>query len=171
MFGPGEYCPDPTEGVTRKEDLPQPRMRRLRRSFRYRPCPACGCRAPRRRKVTRLLHELGDPRTGYPCRLEVTYSQHRCKACGKWFNADMTDLAPPGSHYTHNVVRAAVHVVVEDGLPYREASWHLWRAQRVFVPFATIQNWVEAAGKKRSGALAHGISALGAPELLRLHRG
>jgi len=39
--------------------------------------------------------------------------------------------------------------VIEDGLPYRAASWHLWRDHRVFVPFATIQNWVEAAGKKR----------------------
>ena len=37
---------------------------------------------------------------------------------------------------------------VEDGLPYRSASWHMWRDHRVFVPFATIQNWVEATGKK-----------------------
>jgi hypothetical protein len=42
----------------------------------------------------------------------------------------------------------AVRVVVEDGLPYRTASWHLWRDHRVFVPCATIQNWVEAGGKK-----------------------
>jgi hypothetical protein len=42
----------------------------------------------------------------------------------------------------------AVRLVVEDGLPYRPASWHLWRDHRVFVPFATIQNWVEAGGKK-----------------------
>jgi hypothetical protein len=39
--------------------------------------------------------------------------------------------------------------VVEDGLPYRAVSWHLWRDHRVFVPFATIQNWVEAAGEKK----------------------
>jgi hypothetical protein len=39
-------------------------------------------------------------------------------------------------------------LVVEDGLPYRTASWQLWRDYRVFVPYATIQNWVEAAGKK-----------------------
>ena len=58
------------------------------------------------------------------------------------------DLAPPGSHYTHRVISLAVRLVVEDGLPYRLASWHLWRDHRVFVPFATIQNWIEAAGKK-----------------------
>ena len=52
------------------------------------------------------------------------------------------------SHYTHRVVTVAVRLVVEDGLPYRAASWHLWRDHRVFVPFATIQNWVEAGGKK-----------------------
>jgi hypothetical protein len=38
--------------------------------------------------------------------------------------------------------------VVEDGLPSRPASWHLWRDHRVFVPFATIQHWGEAGGKK-----------------------
>src|SRR3954468_14480559 len=36
-----------------------------------------------------------------------------------------------------------------DGLPYQAASWHLWRDHRVFVPYATIQNWVEAAGGKK----------------------
>jgi hypothetical protein len=41
-----------------------------------------------------------------------------------------------------------VRLVVEDSLPYRAASWHLWRDHRVFVPFATIQNWVEAGGNK-----------------------
>jgi hypothetical protein len=40
-------------------------------------------------------------------------------------------------------------VVVEDGLPDRTASWHLWRDHRVFVPFTTIQHWVEAAGEKK----------------------
>jgi hypothetical protein len=41
-----------------------------------------------------------------------------------------------------------VRLVVEDGLPYRASSWHLWRDHRVFVPYATIQNWAEAAGEK-----------------------
>jgi len=68
------------------------------------------------------------------------------------FSADLTDLAPPGSHYTQRVITLAVRLVVEDGLPYRTASWHLWRDHRVFVPFATIQNWVEAAGKKKRDA-------------------
>jgi len=77
------------------------------------------------------------------------YSQHYCAACGAYFSAAMDDLAPPGSHYTRRVIALAVRLVVEDGLPYRVASWHLWRDHRVFVPFATIQNWVEAAGEKR----------------------
>jgi hypothetical protein len=64
----------------------------------------------------------------------------------------MADLAPPGSHSTNRVIDLAVRVVVEDGLPYRIASWHLWRDHRVFAPFATIQNWVEAAGKKSRAA-------------------
>jgi hypothetical protein len=83
-----------------------------------------------------------------PCDLRVAYSKHFCSSCAVHFNADLSDLAPPGSHYTHRVLDMAVRLVVEDGLPYRTASWHLWRDHRVFVPWATIQNWVEAAGKK-----------------------
>ena len=58
-------------------------------------------------------------------------------------------MALPGSHYTHRVTAMAVRLVVEDALPYRAASWHLWRDHRVFVPWATVENWVEAAGEKR----------------------
>jgi hypothetical protein len=60
----------------------------------------------------------------------------------------MSDLAAPKARYTHRVVALAVRLVVEDSLPYQAASWHLLRDHRVFVPFATIQNWVEAGGKK-----------------------
>ena len=42
----------------------------------------------------------------------------------------------------------AVRLVIEDGLPYRAASWSLSRDHRVFVPYATIQNWVEDGGEK-----------------------
>ena len=62
--------------------------------------------------------------------------------------ANTEALALRNSHYTHRVVHMAVRLVVEDGLPYRHASWHLWRDHRVFVPWSTIKNWVEATGKK-----------------------
>jgi hypothetical protein len=91
---------------------------------------------------------VGDLVSGRPHDLLLTYSQHHCPRCGHYFNANMADLALPGTHYTHRVVAVAVRLVVEDGLPYRAASWHLWRDHRVFVPFATIQNWVEAGGEK-----------------------
>jgi hypothetical protein len=95
-----------------------------------------------------VLHDLGDARAGRPLEMHVTCSQHRCPRCGTHFNADLSDLAPPGGRYTHRVVFTAVRLVVEDGLGYRAASWHLWRDHRVFVPWATIQNWAEAAGGK-----------------------
>jgi hypothetical protein len=59
---------------------------------------------------------------------------------------------------------------VEDGLPYRAASWHLWRDHRIFVPFATIQNWVEAAGEKSRTAGGAGASRSRPRRLQRLHR-
>ena len=91
---------------------------------------------------------MGSLRRDRPRALRVSYSKHRCRACCLHFSADLSDLAPPGGHYTHRVVSVAVRLVVEDGLPYRAASWHLGRDHRVFVPFAAVQNWVEAAGEK-----------------------
>ena len=149
MSGPGEYRADCTEGITRVEDLPQAKVIRRSRSFSHRPCPACERSCYRHRTAERTLHDLGDPVSERPRDLHVTYSQHYCCKCKSYFNVDMSDLALPNSHYTHRVVAMAVRLVVEDGLPYRAASWHLWRDHRVFVPFATIQNWVEAAGEKR----------------------
>jgi len=147
-MGPGIYAPDRTEGITRVEDLPAPLVERRCRSYRRRRCPCCGRGCYRDTLGRRVLHDLGDPLRDRPRDLHVVYSKHRCEACRHYFSANLSDLAPPGGHYTHRVVALAVRLVVEDGLPYRTASWHLWRDHRVFVPFATIQNWVEAAGGK-----------------------
>jgi len=146
--GPGEYRPDPTEGIERVEDLPPPKFIRQSRNYQHRPCPQCGHSAYRNRTFQRRLHDVGDLVSGRPREIVLTYSQHYCSACRKYFNADTSDLAPPGGHYTHRVMALASRTVVEDGLPYRAASWRLWRDHRVFVPFATIQNWVEAGGEK-----------------------
>lgn len=148
-MSPGVYVPDPTEGVVRIEDLPKAQIIETSRNVPTHICPKCQRPATRLRTVCRTLHELGDMLEGRPRELHVTYSQHRCRHCMHYFNADMLDLATPGGHYTHRVVAIAVRCVVEDGLPYRTASWHLWRDHRVFVPWATIQNWVEAAGEKK----------------------
>jgi hypothetical protein len=122
----------------------------LRRNFPTRRCPRCSQRAGRYAVGTRTLHDLGDPRSDRPVDLVVTSSRHRCLPCGCCFAVDLSDLALSKCSYTRRVQRLAVRLVAEDGLPYRAASWHLWRDHRVFVPYATIQNWVEAAGEKKS---------------------
>jgi hypothetical protein len=147
-MGTGEYLADLTEGITRIEDLPPPLVRSCSRNYRRRRCPHCGHAAYRNGLGRRTLHDLSSLQAGRPLDLSVRYSKHRCPSCHHCFCADTSDLAPSGSHYTHRVSAVAVRLVVEDGLPYREASWHLWRDDRVFVPYATLQNWVEAAGKK-----------------------
>jgi hypothetical protein len=152
MSGPGEYVADRTEGITRVEDLPNAKVVPRSRKFLRRPCPECGRSCYRHRTMQRTLHDLGDLVAERPRDLRLTYSQHYCCKCHRYFNVDTSDLAPPKSHYTHRVVALAVRLVVEDGLPYRAASWHLWRDHRVFVPFATIQNWVEAGGEKGGAA-------------------
>jgi hypothetical protein len=162
MYGPGRYVPDPTEGMTNVNDLPTPQLVAYHRDHQQAPCPRCGHLASRHKSAERTLHDLGDLYTGHPIDLLVAYSSHYCKACKKHFNIDLTDLAPPGSHYTHRVIDLAVRVVTEDGLPYRPASWHLWRDHRVLVPFATLQNWVEAGGKKGARRPRWRVSRVGA---------
>ena len=46
--------------------------------------------------------------TWCPRDLVVPYSQHYCTQCRKYFSADISDLAPPGSQYTHRVIDLAV---------------------------------------------------------------
>jgi transposase len=149
MPGPGEYVPDVTEGITRVEDLPKPRMERRSRNYSARRCRRCGRRAGRYAVASRTLHDLGDPRSDRPVNLVVRYSKHHCPRCGCCFSAELSDLALPKCLYTRRVQQLAIRLVAEDGLAYQAASWHLWRDHRVFVPYATIQNWVEAAGGKK----------------------
>lgn len=170
MPGPGVYTPDATEGITRVQDLPKPHILKRSRNYRNRSCPRCGRSAYRLRTVQRTIHDLGDPLHARPRDLQITYSQHHCPHCDHYFNADMLDLALPNSHYTHRAVATAVRIVVEDGLPYRTASWHLWRDHRLFVPFATIQNWVEAAGEKSRPARPTRASGSRPGRLQRLYR-
>src|SRR5208337_1393039 len=117
-------------------------------NFSCRRCPFCGGRGGRWGVASRTVHDLGDSLSGRPIELHICYSTHRCLACRRSFPADQSDLAPLKSQYTHRVQQTAVRLVIEDDMPYRMASWHLWRDHRVFVPWATIQNWVEAAGEK-----------------------
>ena len=138
MIGPGEYVPDSTEGITQPQDLPPPRIVRRRRVYRKRPCPRCGHKAARYALDRRRLFDVGDLLAGCPVELHVTFSRHRCRVCRCCFAANLSELALPKCHYTRRVQRLAVRLVVEDAMPYRSASWHLWRDHRVFVPYATI---------------------------------
>jgi hypothetical protein len=138
--------------VTSPQDLPQPVIERRSRNYRRRACPRCERSCYRDKHFTRRLHDLGDSRGGRPRDIELVYSQHHCVRCKSYFSADTSDLAPAKSDYTHRVMSLAVRLVIEDGMPYQGASWRLWRDHLVFVPFATIQNWVEGAGEKKQGA-------------------
>lgn len=147
--------------VVRPEDLPTAILEHRSRNYRRRKCPICDKGCYRDSKGRRLLHDLGDPRSSRAHDIEIIYSKHRCERDKIYFNANLTDLAPAGSCYTHLVISVAVRLVIEDGLPYRSAAWHLWRDHRVYVPFGTVQNWVEASGKKSSRNSQTGISKLG----------
>ena len=93
--------------------------------------------------------------------LLVTYASHSCSTCRKHCHIALSDVAPPGGHYTHRVIHMAVRLVVEAGVPSRPASWHLWRDHRVCVPLATMQKWAEAGGKKGTRPDGRGVPGLG----------
>ncbi len=170
MSPPGDYIADVSEGITRPEDLPAPRLEQHSRNYPRRRCAGCGHSARRYGVARHRLHDLGDPRHGRPIDLVLLQSKHRCLTCRRCFLADVSDLALPKSRYTIRVQRTSVRLVIEDGLPYRAASWHLWRDHRVFVPWPTIQNWVEAAGKKKPGRHRHRIPRPRPGDLQRLSR-
>lgn len=167
---PGAYVPDVTEGIVDPDKLPKAATQHRSRDYRRRCCPVCGKSCYRDTHGERVLHDLGNVHAGRPIDIHVTYSIHRCETCKMYFNADMSDLATPGSRYTRRVVDTAVRLVIEDGLPYREASWHLWRDHRVFVPFATIQNWAEAAGEKKPAIHTERLSPMGVVRVFGIHR-
>ena len=66
MDGPGQYVADSTEGITHVEDLPPPRIESRSRNYPRRRCPNCERPSARRHVARRILHELGDPRSGRP---------------------------------------------------------------------------------------------------------
>ena len=71
--------------------------------------------------MRRTLHDLGNPLTGRPRELIVIYSQHCCTRCRKYYDADMTDLAAPGSHST-------------SALSTRPSAWSSRTAYRITPP-------------------------------------
>jgi len=85
------------EGITRVEDLPKAKVIIRSRNYKGCRCPCCGRRAYRLRRAERLLHDLGDLKSGRPH--AIHYSQHHCSHCGHYFNADTSDLALPGSQW------------------------------------------------------------------------
>jgi len=99
MVGPGAYRPDPTEGMTAIADLPPPEIVPYSRNDKRQPCPRCGHAAYWDKQPHRALHDLGNLDLWCPRDLVVTYLQHYCTKCQKYFNADLSDLAPPGSQY------------------------------------------------------------------------
>jgi hypothetical protein len=76
MFGPGEYRPDPSAGITAPADLPQPEIVPYSRNDLRQPCPRCGHQAYRDKQYQRTLHDLGNLDLWCPRDLVVTYSQH-----------------------------------------------------------------------------------------------
>src|SRR5262245_12292137 len=60
MFGPGEYRPNPSAGITAPADLPQPEIVPYSRNDIRNACPRCGHSAYRDKQSQRTLHDVGN---------------------------------------------------------------------------------------------------------------
>jgi len=85
MCGPGGYRPDPTEGITAMAALPPPELVPASRTSTRQACPRWGHQAYRDKPYQRTLHDLGHLDLGCPRDLVVTYAQHYCTKCRKYF--------------------------------------------------------------------------------------
>jgi len=148
MSLPGQYVSDNTEGLINPQDLPRPKIKKRSHVRKKCRCPLCKRLSRRHTFEIRNLHDLGNPATGQPVEVQLRYSTHYCCKCKHHFTINTSPIAPPKSQYTNAVIDLAVRLIVDDGLPFREASWHLWQHHRVYAPFGTIKNWVSAAGEK-----------------------
>src|SRR5260370_30117820 len=114
MFGPGEYVPDPTEGIVDIQDLPRPQLAAYSRNHDHTSCPRCDHLAYRHTAGQHTLHDLGDLSTGCPVDLLVTYSSHYCSmlpasvgptATGEDFRRRPTKSPPFAFGFLARVVR------------------------------------------------------------------
>ena len=85
MFGPGEYVPDPPEGIIDVNDLPTPMIVPDDRNYDHSPCLRCGPLAYCHKSGQRTLHDLGELKTGRPIALLVqTSSMRDPTVCCRW---------------------------------------------------------------------------------------
>ena len=103
-MAPGLYAPDHTAGITRVEDLPTPLVvsRDTQLPPPRRPSAAAVAAATRPADASCTTWAASSTTGRVIC--SVGYSRHSCACCQRYFNADLSDLAPPGSHYTHRVI-------------------------------------------------------------------
>ena len=170
MEGPGEYLPDVTEGITRVEDLPKPRIVKRSRNYKRRPCPSCGRSAYRDRVVRVHPARSGRPEGrppggpgGHLLPAPLLPLRHLLQRRHGRPGPAQGPLHPPrGGH--GRPAGGGGRLALSHG------QLAPWRDHRVFVPFATIQNWVEAGGKKAEQHVATAVSGRGPGRLLRVHR-
>ena len=103
MSGPGVYVPDVTEGITRVEDLPQPRIKLRSRNFSCLCCPFCGGAVAAGVWPPAPFMISATPSAADRSTCIFATPTHRCLACRRSFPADQSDLAPLKSQYTHRV--------------------------------------------------------------------
>jgi len=59
MCGPGEYVPDPPEGLVDVKDLPPPHLGAYSRNHKHTPGPRCGHLASRHQSDQRTVPDRG----------------------------------------------------------------------------------------------------------------
>ena len=104
--------------------FPNTHVQIISRSYKKLPCPTCKEMSKCRSTGERQLRSIG---LTQPVVLEVHYSKHYCKKCGRYFNAPMDNLAEPGSMFTNEVKKRALAPVFEDQVPLRKTVERMLR--------------------------------------------
>ncbi len=144
-----EYSGYDETPAERRKRCSRPIINRISRNSTHCHCPRCRRTAKRTRTVQRRIHGLGDSERSL--RIVLTFSQHYCEFCKRYFNANTSDIAPPGSRYTCAVKEFALALVLNEHESYRKASCLMQQFFRVYVPPGTICNWIEELNGVREG--------------------
>ena len=156
MPGPVNTEPVPTEPTTRIEDLPKPNLYFRELQLSTVTLPAVSPQFPPRRQRPAARSTTSETCSrGGPVTWSCSTPQHYRTRVASTSTPRGPTWPIPAATTRDGSSDTAVRLVVEDGLPYRTASWSLWRDHREFVPYchdpalgrgrgkAARRNWTE----------------------------
>jgi hypothetical protein len=138
--------PKLTGDITCMKDLPKANHDQRSSNDRRR-CPNCGHPLPQGSLFTGFQLDLKDLAAQLSDQ-SVPVPPHCGSKCNTCFGGVQSNPTAPDCQHTRRAIRWALRLVREEGSNHRGASWRLYCEHQVFVPAATIKNWIKASRGK-----------------------